>query len=147
MISNHLHEFVDNILERRCITDGDVNRLSRELLADAVLTPDVIDVLIALDCNVEAASANWSEYLVATVVDYVVWTSRPTGIVNRESAHWLVASLSAGEGPTANAMRIAFEVVREAERCDEMLIGFALNKANSKLRQDLTRSDSALLVA
>jgi hypothetical protein len=147
MIANQLREFVDHILEQRRITDADVNRVSRELLADAVLTPDVIDVLIALDRSVETASVNWNEYLVTTVVDYVVWTTRPTGIVNRETAHWLVASLSVGEGPTANAMRIAFEVVREAERCDEMLIGFALNKDGPKTRQDLTRSDRVLLVA
>ncbi len=44
-------------------------------------------------------------------------------------------------------MRIAFEVVREAERCDEALIAFAMGKAGLKARQDFSKSDAALLVA
>jgi hypothetical protein len=44
-------------------------------------------------------------------------------------------------------MRIAFEVVREAERCDEELISFAMRKASLPARQDLSRSDKALLIA
>jgi hypothetical protein len=60
----------------------------------------------------------------------VVWTSRPTGVVNRDLAQWLMTTLTVGEGPTSNAMRIAFEVVREAERCDEELISFAMRKAS-----------------
>ena len=58
---------------------------------------------------------------------------RPPGNIDRDKAHWLVTTLSAGEGPTPLAQKIAFEVVREAESCDEALVGFALRKADARI--------------
>lgn len=145
MIATNIREFVDCVLDKRQILDADVSHLANIIMADAVVSHDVVDVLLALDRVIQTPNANWSEFLVSTVVDHVVWASRPTGIVTRELAHWLVATLSVGEGPTPNAMRIAFEVVREAERCDEVLITFAMNRAGLKARQDFSRSDAALL--
>lgn len=147
MITNKLREFVEIILDARKIDDADVYSLARDILADQVLSHDVIDVLIALDRAVATPNANWAEYLVATVVDYAVWTSGPTGIVTRDLAQWLVATLTVGDGPTANARRIAFEVVREAERCDELLISFAMSRARVQPAQSLADSNTALLVA
>ena len=147
MICSELRDFVDHVLEQRDIGDADVNKLARDILPDGAGSQDVIDVLVALDRAMATPKASWSAFLVATVVDFVVWTSRPTGVVNRDLAQWLMASLTVGEGPTSNAMRIAFEVVREAERCDEELISFAMRKASLPARQDLSRSDKALLIA
>lgn len=147
MITNQLREVVESILEKGRIDDIDVNRVARDVLDGKVLSHDVIDVLIALDRAISVPNANWAEFLVSTVVDYVVWTSRPTGIVTRDLAQWLVATLAVGEGPTANARRIAFEVVREAERCDEMLISFAMSRPRLHPKHGLSDSNAALLVA
>jgi hypothetical protein len=147
MISNELREFVENILEQRRIEEHDVQKLDRDILGDSLISHEIIDVLVALDRTVEAQAPAWAEFLVTTTVNYVVWTCRPTGVVNRDLAQWLLTTLSIGEGPTANAMRIAFEVVREAERCDEGLIAFAMGKAGLKARQDYSVSAGALLVA
>ncbi len=147
MISSDLREFVELLLEKRSIDDGDVRKLTRELLPDGAQSHDVIDMLVALDRALKPANANWAEFLVATAVDYVVWSCRPTGHVGRELATWLISTLSVGEGPTPNAMRIAFEVVREAERSDEALIAFAMKRPGLGLPRDLSRSDIALLVA
>ncbi|WP_156323546.1 hypothetical protein [Bosea sp. AAP35] len=106
--------------------------LQRDILNESVLTRDVIDVLVALDRAVPAHGEAFADYLVALVVDFAVWQNRPTGVIDRDKAQWLVTTLSAGEGPTPTARRIAFEIVREAERCDEALIGFALDKGHAK---------------
>jgi hypothetical protein len=147
MITNELRDFVEVILEAKKIDDANVNKLARDILGDNLLSHDVVDVLIALDRAVMTPNANWAEFLVSTVVDYVVWTSRPTGIVDRDLSQWLVATLSVGDGPTANARRIAFEVVREAERCDENLISFAMSRPRIHPAQSLSDSNAALLVA
>ena len=125
MISNDLREFVDRVMDAGFICADDVGVLTGESFNDLVITRDGIDVLVALERAVPSVPA-FADYLVATVVDFVVWQSRPTGIVDRATAHWLMASLAAGEGPTPTARRIAFEIVREAERCDDLLIGFAM---------------------
>jgi hypothetical protein len=147
MITSELRDFVDVVLEKRMISGDDVKQLIREIMPNGAQNHETIDVLVALDRAVASADANWAEFLVATAVEYVVWTCRPTGVVSREMSQWLVTTLSVGEGPTANAMRNAFEVVREAERCDEMLITFAMGKAGLRARQDFSQSGAALLLA
>ncbi len=109
-------------------------------------------MLIALDRAVSESCSAFADYLVALVVDYAVWESRPTGVIDRDKAHWLVTTLSAGDGPTATAQRIAFEIVREADRCDEALLGFALRKGAAKPRgfdagRILSRAESTRRVA
>ena len=125
MIKSSLQAFADHVLDTRIITADDVARLRRDILEDGVQTREEVDVLVALD-RVATADAAWAEFLLAEVVGFAVWTSRPTGLVDHDTARWLVTTLSCGHGPTRNAARIAFEVVREAQRVDEMLLTFVL---------------------
>src|SRR5829696_9890070 len=60
----------------------------------------------------------------------------PTGYIDADTARWLVATLSAGHGPTENAARIAFEVVKEAEKADEALLAFAMRGAKNRTRRN-----------
>ena len=133
MIGHELREFVDHVMDRRVIDDEDVRILQREILHEAVLTRDIIDVLVALDRAVADKSPLFADVLLAFCVDFSVWESRPTGRIDRDKAHWLVTTLSAGDGPTPLAQKIAFEVVREAEGCDEALVSFALRKADARV--------------
>jgi hypothetical protein len=128
MIGHELREFVDRVMDKDAIDDEDVKMLQRSILDDGVMTREVVDVLAALDRAIGSRCSDFSDYLVALIVDHVVWESRPTGVVDRETAQWLVTTLSVGEGPTPTAKRIAFEIVREAERCDEALIGFSMDR-------------------
>ena len=133
MIGHELREFVDHVMDRRVIDDEDVRILQREILHEVVLTRDIIDVLVALDRAVADKSPLFADVLLAFCVDFSVWESRPTGKIDRDKAHWLVTTLSAGEGPTPLAQKIAFEIVREAESCDEALVSFALRKADARI--------------
>lgn len=132
MIKAALESFVNETVGAGEITRADVRRLARDVVPNGIETRDEADVLIALDRAIGAKDPAWSAFVIGAVVDFVVWTSRPTGIVDREAARWLVASLGCGRGPTAVAMAIAFEVVRECELSDEELSGFVLRWAGSR---------------
>ena len=140
MMGHELREFVDRVMDHRAIDDQDVKVLRREILNDIVVTRDIVDVLIALDRAVPKSCEAFGDYLVALTVDFAVWENRPTGVIDRDKAHWLVTTLSAGEGPTATAQRIAFEIVREAEHCDELLLSFAFAKGAAKSAQSGLRN-------
>ena len=133
MIKAALEIFVHDVCGRAEITLADVRRLQRDVLPDGVESRDEADMLIALDRAVAGKHCAWSAFVIQAVVDFVVWTSRPTGYVDRETASWLVSSLGAGRGPTAVADAIAFDVVREAERADEVLLGFVMRQAGGRL--------------
>jgi hypothetical protein len=141
MVGHELREFVDRVMDRRAIDEEDVKMLQRNILSDIVVTRDVVDILVALDRAVPQSCAAYADYLVALVVDFAVWENRPTGVIDRDKAHWLVTTLSAGEGPTAAAQRIPFEIAREAEHCDEALIAFAFARGAAK---DVIRAGAVL---
>lgn len=132
MMDHELREFVDRVMDRHVISEEDVKMLQRDILADMVMTRDIVDLLIALDRAVPQSSPAYADYLVALAVNFAVWENRPTGVIDRDKAHWLVTTLSVGDGPTETAQRIASEIVREAEHCDEALLVFAFAKGAGK---------------
>ncbi|MDB5591433.1 hypothetical protein [Enterovirga sp.] len=133
MIKLSLEHFVKTVLQSNEITRDDMRRLQRDIMPDGVESRDEADVLIALDRAVTHKHCTWSAFACQSVVDFVVWTSRPTGYVDHETATWLVGSLSAGCGPSPVAEAIAFEVVREAERVDAALVAFVMKSAHGRM--------------
>ena len=144
MIMNCFHDFVERVVSDKTITVGDVRLIKRDLLPHGISTREEADILISLDRAIPVTCGEWADYLVATVVDYVVWSSRPTARIDADKASWLLASLRAGVGPTENAIRIAFECVREADFIDESLSIFLMNASRERSRRSAI-SASALL--
>lgn len=132
MIKHSLLIFADKAVESGLISAKDVNELQHLVLPDGITCREEADTLIALDRAVPGADPAFAEFLVAELVDFAVWTSRPTGYVDQDTARWLVASLDCGSGPTATAQRVAFEVAKEAERVDETLLAFAMRGAKHR---------------
>ena len=118
-----LSAFVAKTIENKRITFGDVKRLQRTVLPDGITTREEAEVLVALDQAVAKKDTSWTGYLVAAVVEFAVWGSRPTGYVDEETARWLVSWLSS-EKPTKAMVRIARELVSEAEAVDQALLAF-----------------------
>jgi hypothetical protein len=139
MIKNSLHAFVDKVLDTGRITDEDVATMHRDLFADGLVSREEVDVLVALDRAIPDLAPGWAAVLTALVVDFVVWTSRPTGYVDADTARWLVTTLSCGGGPTETAMKLAFEVIREAQEVDETLITFVMRHP-ARLQASAARS-------
>jgi hypothetical protein len=73
-----------------------------------------------------AADPRWAEFFITSLVDFVVWTSRPTGYVDKEAAGCVVTALRPMGQATANAQRAALEIVREAQQVDEALLPLLL---------------------
>ena len=114
-----LSDFVKKVSSRGRITFGDIKRLQRDLLPDGAMTRDQVEALIEMDGAVRRADPAWAAYLTATVVDFVVWGSRPTGYVDPNAAQWLEALLCSN--PSKAARQILREVLREAQAVDPVL--------------------------
>jgi hypothetical protein len=134
MIKNSLRAFADGVLESKRIARQDVQKLRRDILAEGITSREEADTLIALERAVPAADAVFADYLVGAIVDFAVWGARPTGYVDQDTARWLVASLSCGAGPSETARRIAFEIVKEAEQVDEVLLAFVMRGSRRRPR-------------
>jgi len=64
---------------------------------------------------VARADFAWSDFLVAAIVQFVVWAERPTGIVDSDTALWLAAALGGEGAPTRTARLIAREIIEEGQ--------------------------------
>jgi hypothetical protein len=143
MVGSRLMQFAERVMDARAISPDDVRSLKREVLPDGIATREEADILIALERVIAARCADFDAYMIVEVVNFVVWTSRPTGNVDADKARWLIASLRAGVGPTDLALRIAFETVREAEQVDQSLTAFVMaatsegNRRNGRPQLDL----------
>ena len=127
-----VQQFCNHAVSAGTISDEDLLVLKREVLADGFMSREEADLLIALERAVIGTNA-FADFLVASVVDFAVWGTRPTGYIDRDVAAWLAASLSGRDGPSPVGTRIAMEVVREAQGSAESLMVFAL-EANSRIR-------------
>jgi hypothetical protein len=133
MSKTSLSDFANKVRAKSRISFGDVQRLQRDILPDGILSRDDAALLIELDRGVARADAFWQNWLVAAVVDFVVWTERPTGIVDETAAAWLAAALTADghARPTKTGRLIAREVVQEAQAFENealALLGAGLAK-------------------
>ena len=124
MIKSSLREFVDRVADKTAIGEEDVKFLCQTVLEDGLISRHDAEMLLALDRSHDT-DPSWGDALVALMVDYVVWGTRPTGLVAAEDARWLAAALELG-GPTETAMRIAYAVIEEAHDIDESLIQFIM---------------------
>src|SRR4051794_17465553 len=90
---DRLNDFAAAIERRGRIGFGDVRRFDRDILPHGVTCREEAEILIRLDCVSSRADRSWNEWFVAVMVDYVVWSERPTAIVNEEAALWLSLAL------------------------------------------------------
>ena len=127
-----VQQFCNHAVSTGTISDEDLLVLKREVLPEGLMTREEADLLIALERAVVGTEA-FADFLVASVVDFAVWGTRPTGYIDSDVAVWLAASLSGREGPSPVGARIAMEVVREAQDSAESLMAFAL-QANRRIR-------------
>jgi hypothetical protein len=141
MASQTLRAFADRISGTKRIEMEDVRRLQREILPDGIQSRAEADLLVSLDRMAEAKHEAWAEWLVAAAAEFAVWTSRPTGYVDLDTARWLTASLGMDGRPTETAAQIAFEAVRQAEHVDELLLVFVMRHAS---RRPLDTSEDCL---
>jgi hypothetical protein len=116
MTNTSLSKFSRRLRAKNRITFADVQRLRRDVLPDGITSREDTELLISLDRDVSRSNSEWERWLVTMVVDFVVWTERPTGVVHEDTALWLAATLN-GEGAraTKTGRMIAREVVQEAE--------------------------------
>jgi hypothetical protein len=145
MIRWALETFITNAMGRGEISRSDVNALRRDIVPNGLESRDEADLLIALDRALQDKDESWTAFMVQAVVDFAVWSSRPTGRIDRETAEWLIASLGCGSGPSNTAVRIAFEIVCEAEGSDEALVAFVM-RWRSRETRDLAAERAPELV-
>ena len=128
MINSSLQAFASSVQKAGRISFGDVKRLQRDILPDGISSREEAELLLTLDQTVSRADCAFADWLVAMMVDFVVWGLRPTGTVDAESAAWLAPFLVGQR--TRTMRRLARELAAEADYGFTALPSPALNGAS-----------------
>jgi hypothetical protein len=124
MIKNNLRDFIENAIDNKYISADDVKKLQREILEDGIMSRLEAEALLALDRTLDTHES-WGPALTALIVDFMVWSLRPTGVVTNDDALWLTTALDVG-GPTETAMNIAYAILDETQNVDAALLDFIM---------------------
>lgn len=115
--TNHLNEgraLIDSVKAGAAIGAAELSQLREYFAAVAPITRTEAEALFELDHAVADKHDDWTSFFVETITDYIVWQSRPTGLVNGAQAEWLLAQ--ADTGRTLNAFAVLVNVLAEADR-------------------------------
>ncbi len=115
--TSHLNEgqaLIDSIKSADKIGGAELSQLRDYFTAVAPMTRTEAEALFDLDCSVSDKHEEWTSFFVETVTDYIVWQSRPTGILNGAQSEWLLTQ--ADTGRTLNGFAILVNVLAEADR-------------------------------
>ena len=146
MINSSLQAFANNVQKAGRISFGDVKRLQRDILPDGISSRAEAELLLSLDQTVSQADRAFADWLVAMMVEFVVWGLRPTGTVDAEIAAWLTPFL-AGQRATKTMRRLARELAAEAQQGGTALPSPALNSASEDCASARVSSEPVSLAA
>jgi hypothetical protein len=102
------------------VTAQDVAWLRREVFAEGEVTRETADELFAVARAGMLNAPEWTELFVELVTDYVVWQSRPTGVVADEEAQWLIERADACK--SIEALATLVNVLAEAHRAPQWFV-------------------------
>ncbi len=111
---------ISAMIHGRRVTAQDVAWLRREVFAEGEVTRDTADELFAVARARMDNAPEWTELFVELITDYIVWQSRPTGVVADADAQWLIAR--ADECRSVEALAVLVNVLGEAHRAPQWFI-------------------------
>ena len=134
----HLEQSFDfsQMFEAGAVTSEDVRQLRAAFFQDGVISTSEAAVLLQLGRHCETLDADWPQFMIDALTDYLVHQAEPAGYVTVENADWLIATLSSDEsaadsvaaegGLSATELALLVEVMSEARYVPDSLIAFAL---------------------
>ena len=90
-----------------------VRRLRFELFRGDAISRDEADALFEIE-RTRPECLEWSEFFVDTILDYLLWQQRPSGVLNEPKAEWLMGQVDRTKTLASFALLVA--VLEEAHR-------------------------------
>ncbi len=99
---------VNEILKRQTIGFDDVLLLKRVFYEDGIVLSDEADLLFSMNDACSVQHADWPDFLVEAITDYLVFQEQPRGYLTAANANWLVDRISV-DGKIRN--KVGFDLI------------------------------------
>jgi hypothetical protein len=107
----------------------DVLKFRNEIFRDGIVNAAEADAIVALNDAVGEKSAEWREFYVEALADFIVHQAEPRGYVSVANADWLIAAVSRdGKVETVCELEILVKVLDRATSSPDRLVRFVLDQ-------------------
>ena len=89
----HFADFARQAAADGAISADEILALRRAGWANGVMEPEEVDAIFALNDALDEPTAEWSDFFVEAVGEFVINGTEPKGYVSEENAAWLIARI------------------------------------------------------
>jgi hypothetical protein len=118
---------VGSLIHANGVSGLDVAWLRREMFAEGEVSREAAEELFAVERAEIDKAPEWTEFFVELITEYVVWQSRPTGVVDGAQAEWLLQE--ADRCRSVNALAVLVNVLVEAHRVPQWFVAAVRGRA------------------
>lgn len=120
---------IDDILERQTIEFDDLLLLKRVFYDDGVVSSDEANLLFSMQHECAVQHADWSEFFIDAITDYLVIQEAPRGYLTAANANWLIGRVSReGKIGSKTEIDLVLNVLDKARWAPVSLSTFALEQ-------------------
>ena len=120
-------DFAASLKSGRPVTPEDVLAVRRAIWPDGRVSDTEAGFLFDLNRLIETPSAEWRDFFLDALTDYVVNQKAPRGYVDEANAAWLIAEVEQdGEQVTRLEIELVVKVIERALNCPARLRSWAL---------------------
>ena len=105
---------IQALRDRGAVWSCDVDHMRRGVLRGRAVTRQEADALFEVERADIEKCPEWTAFFVEVITHYVVWETRPTGLIDSAKAEWLIARTVGAA--TLNGLAVLVEVLSEAHR-------------------------------
>lgn len=128
-MSVHFGELARRVGDRGSISSEDILALRRDVWPDGRIGQDEAEAIFALNRQFAAPSAEWCDFLVEAIGEYVINQRAPLGYVDEENAAWLIGQIdSDGKLETTAELELLVRVFERARNVPPSLKDYALRQ-------------------
>ena len=129
MVGQKASARVADIASRKRVTPLDVLELRQLVFRDGIVAREEAEALFRLNEDCVEQCAEWREFFVEAITDYIVHREKPAGYVSAKNAEWLMEAISHdGKVDTATELELLVRVLETAKFSTERLVAFALKQ-------------------
>ena len=120
---------VDEIVSRGSLRDTDVRLLRQIFYEDGIVSPAEADLVFKLNNACPVQHADWADFFIEAITDYVVFQERPQGYLTSANAHWLIDQIAHdGKVDSKTELELLVNVLDKARWSPVSLVKFALEQ-------------------
>lgn len=146
-MSIHFRELASKVAADGAITPDEILSLRREGWGDGRIVPDEAEAVFAINDAIASPSAEWSDFFVEALGEFIINGLEPKGYVSEEQADWLIGRIDHdGRLDSLTELELLVRLAERAQSVPQRLRDYALGQIEQAVLTGVgpTRSGGAL---